>query len=65
MSESTAPQSGANPNPVPEKNSDKSPNPAAPAGTPSSVGAQSVRDGRPNTCDDVVEAMDEAGPGPK
>jgi len=41
------------------------PDPAAPAGSPSSVGAESVRDGRPSTCDDVVEAMDEAGPGPK
>lgn len=41
------------------------PNPDAPAGTRSSLGAQSVRDGRPATCDDVVEAMDEASPGPK
>jgi len=40
-------------------------NPDAPAGSPSSVGAQSRRDGRPSTCDDVVEAIDEAGPGPK
>ena len=42
-----------------------SPDPKAPAGTPNSVGAESVRDGRPSTCDDVVEAIDEAGPGPK
>ena len=41
------------------------PDPNAPAGAPDSVGAQSIRDGRPSTCDDVVEALDEAGPGPK
>ena len=50
--------------PVPKKDS-KDPNPQAPAGSPDSVGAESVRDGRPATCDDVVEAIDEAGPGPK
>ena len=41
------------------------PNPNAPAGAPDSLGAESIRDGRPSTCDDVVEALDEAGPGPK
>ncbi len=35
----------------------------APAGSKNSLGAQSVRDGRPNTDDSVVEAMDEEGPG--
>ena len=35
----------------------------APAGSESSLGAQSVRDGRPATDDSVVEAMDEEGPG--
>jgi hypothetical protein len=35
----------------------------APAGSPDSLGAQSVRDGRPATDDSVVEAMDEEGPG--
>lgn len=35
----------------------------APAGSKNSLGAQSVRDGRPNTDDSVVEAMDEMGPG--
>jgi hypothetical protein len=34
----------------------------APAGTPSSLGAESVRDGRPSTDDSVVEAMDEETP---
>ncbi len=35
----------------------------APAGSKNSLGAQSVRDGRPSTEDEVVEAMDEVGPG--
>jgi hypothetical protein len=35
----------------------------APAGSEHSLGAQSVRDGRPATDDSVVEAMDEEGPG--
>jgi hypothetical protein len=35
----------------------------APAGSKNSLGAQSVRDGRPVTDDSVVEAMDEEGPG--
>jgi hypothetical protein len=35
----------------------------APAGSENSLGAQSVRDGRPTTDDSVVEAMDEEGPG--
>jgi hypothetical protein len=34
----------------------------APAGTENSLGAQSVRDGRPSTDDSVVEAMDEEIP---
>jgi hypothetical protein len=33
-----------------------------PAGSPNSLGAQSVRDGRPSTDDSVVEAIDEVGP---
>lgn len=35
----------------------------APAGSERSLGAQSVRDGRPSTDDTVVEAMDETTPG--
>jgi hypothetical protein len=35
----------------------------AAAGSENSLGAQSVRDGRPATDDSVVEAMDEEGPG--
>jgi hypothetical protein len=35
----------------------------APAGSENSLGAESVRDGRPATDDDVVEAIDEEDPG--
>jgi len=35
----------------------------APAGSEKSLGAQSVRDGRPGSDDGVVEAIDEEGPG--
>jgi hypothetical protein len=35
----------------------------APAGSEKSLGAESVRDGRPGTDDDIVEAIDEANPG--
>jgi hypothetical protein len=34
----------------------------APAGTKNSLGAESVRDGRPSTDDSTVEAIDEEGP---
>jgi hypothetical protein len=37
--------------------------PTAPAGSPNSLGAESVRDGRPATDSSVVEAMDAEGPG--
>jgi hypothetical protein len=36
----------------------------APAGSENSLGAESVRDGRPATDDSTVEAIDEVGPGP-
>ena len=36
--------------------------PTAPAGSENSLGAESVRDGRPATDDSVVEAIDEMGP---
>ena len=35
----------------------------APAGSENSLGAESVRDGRPDTDDSIVEAIDEEGPG--
>ena len=34
----------------------------APAGTKNSLGAESIRDGRPSTDDSVVEAIDEEDP---
>jgi hypothetical protein len=34
----------------------------APAGSENSLGAESVRDARPSTDDNVVEAIDEEGP---
>jgi len=37
--------------------------PSAPAGSKNSLGAESDRGGRPSTDDEVVEAMDEMGPG--
>jgi hypothetical protein len=36
---------------------------ASPAGCEDSLGAESVRDGRPSTDDSVVEAIDEVTPG--
>jgi hypothetical protein len=36
--------------------------PTAPAGSENSLGEESIRDGRPATGDEVVEAIDEAGP---
>jgi hypothetical protein len=35
----------------------------APAGSENSLGKESVRDGRPSTDDNVVEAIDEETPG--
>jgi hypothetical protein len=35
----------------------------APAGSKNSLGAESIRDGRPATDDSTVEAIDEVGPG--
>jgi hypothetical protein len=34
----------------------------APAGSPNSLGEESVRDGRPSTDDSIVEAIDEEDP---
>jgi hypothetical protein len=49
--------------PQKEKHEEPKIDPMAPAGSEESLGQESVRDGRPNTCDDVLEAMDEVGPG--
>jgi hypothetical protein len=34
----------------------------APAGSENSLGAESIRDGRPSTDDSTIEAIDEEGP---
>ena len=36
--------------------------PTAPAGSKNSLGAESIRDGRPATDDSTVDAIDEEGP---
>jgi len=48
--------------PVPQTQKADTPDPNALAGTPNSLGAESRRDGRPATDDNVVEAIDEEGP---
>ena len=47
---------------TPQKPSTSKIDRTAPAGSENSLGAQSVRDGRPSTDDSVVEAMDEEDP---
>jgi hypothetical protein len=50
-------------NPIPATESHPTIDRDAPAGTENSLGAESVRDGRPATKDNVVEAIDEMEPG--
>ena len=50
-------------NDVTTKSDSQEIDPSAPAGSKNSLGAESVRDGRPATDDQVVEAIDEMGPG--
>ncbi len=50
------------PGPQTQNPSTSTPDPNALAGSTNSLGAQSRRDGRPTTDDNVVEAMDEEGP---
>ena len=45
-----------------KKRKDSEIDPAAPAGSEDSLGEESVRDGRPDTDDSVVEAIDEEAP---
>jgi hypothetical protein len=45
-----------------DPNTDSKIDPTAPAGSENSLGAESVRDGRPATDDSTVEAMDEETP---
>lgn len=59
-----APQENAHQNQPPQGKEDHLIDRNAPAGTENSLGAQSVRDGRPATDDNTVEAIDELGPGP-
>ena len=47
---------------TPETKSPAKIDPIAPAGSENSLGAESVRDGRPATDDRTVEAMDEESP---
>jgi hypothetical protein len=47
---------------TPETKSPSKIDPNAPAGSENSLGAESVRDGRPATDDSTVEAMDEESP---
>lgn len=53
---------GKNATATPETNSPAKIDPNAPAGSENSLGAESVRDGRPATDDSTVEAMDEESP---
>ena len=46
-----------------KKEQDRKIDRTAPAGSENSLGAQSIRDGRPSTDDTVVEAIDELDPG--
>lgn len=62
ISETTSKNIATNSNPTPATEShtiDRE----APAGTENSLGEESVRDGRPTTKDEVVEAKDEMPPG--
>jgi hypothetical protein len=62
--ERTTENVGADATAIAESNSRKiKVDPTALAGSKSALGAESIRDGRPATGDDVVEAMDEEGPG--
>jgi hypothetical protein len=48
--------------PAVESNPPSKIDPTAPAGSENSLGAESVRDGRPTSDDSTVEAMDEESP---
>ncbi|MFZ0518881.1 MAG: hypothetical protein WBG23_06475 [Acidobacteriaceae bacterium] len=61
--EKTRKHVGADSNPTPTAESHHTIDRDAPAGSQNSLGEESVRDGRPSTKDDVVEAKDEMPPG--
>ena len=54
---------GTDLSPTPAKEAHPAIDRNAPAGSENSLGAESVRDGRPATKDDVIEAKDEMEPG--
>jgi hypothetical protein len=57
--EDTVPDKTALP---PQQRSEPAIDPNAPAGSEHSLGAESVRDGRPATDDKIIEAIDEEDP---
>jgi hypothetical protein len=61
--EKTRQHVGTDSNPAPTPESRHTIDRDAPAGSQNSLGEESVRDGRPSTKDDVVEAKDEMPPG--
>ncbi|MGB8479805.1 MAG: hypothetical protein WCE63_13385 [Acidobacteriaceae bacterium] len=52
-----------NSNPAPATESHPTIDRDAPAGSENSLGAESIRDGRPSTKSNIVEAIDEMEPG--
>lgn len=62
MKEKTSSNAGEPARPAAESKSPSKIDPTAPAGSENSLGAESVRDGRPATDDRTVEAMDEESP---
>ncbi|MCU1294782.1 MAG: hypothetical protein JWP08_3632 [Bryobacterales bacterium] len=60
--ENTSSNVGKPATPSAESNPPSKIDPTAPAGSENSLGAESVRDGRPATDDSTVEAMDEESP---
>jgi hypothetical protein len=54
---------GKDSNSIPTKETHPAIDRNAPAGSENSLGEESVRDGRPSTKDNVVEAIDEMEPG--
>jgi hypothetical protein len=62
IQEKTARNSGKDATSTPETDPPSKIDPKAPAGTENSLGAESIRDGRPATDDKTVEAIDEESP---
>jgi hypothetical protein len=62
IQEKSSTKVGKSTTPPAESNPPSKIDPTAPAGSENSLGAESVRDGRPATDDSTVEAMDEESP---